>query len=192
MTSDQSSASTTYDRPNGYESYVATGDNISDRNQPNNTHLSSNTDVSACASSTYPDPRYPYQTPYATNTPAFTTTSYTSNDGLPATAAAADAYLNNYPSQSAALSSHYSSSLATTGNGYAQYHSPGSPTSWRNWAGNMAHNLEPNTEYMTSASALIQLGGRTEGAAAQDFTVEGSAAQGWPFMIFDGGSASGP
>jgi hypothetical protein len=74
---------------------------------------------------------------------------------------------------------------------FNNYHSPGSPTSWRNWAGNMASNLEPGADYINSASALMQLGGRSEGQPPQEMQqqpgmqpVAGNGGQMWPFMHF--------
>ena len=110
---------------------------------------------------------------------------------LPATAAAANAYMSTYPSPAAPSFPHNPT--------YGSFHSPGSPTSWRTWAGNMASNLEPGPEYINSASALMQLGGRGEENVAQSIhsgvdMQHGSAlteatAQIWPFNVFNSGSA---
>ena len=107
---------------------------------------------------------------------------------LPATAAAANAYMSAYPNQPAPDYPHNNT-----------YANPGSPTSWRTWAGNMTSNLEPGPEYMNSASALMQLGGRGEESAGQSLhsavdmqqgnALNGATAQMWPFNIFNSGSA---
>ena len=71
----------------------------------------------------------------------------------------------------------------------------GPQMSWRNWAGNMAGNMPTNAspqEYMTSATALMQLGNPQSSAAGvvapTGLRVEGGleGAQSWPLMIFDG------
>ena len=63
----------------------------------------------------------------------------------------------------------------------------------------MASNLEPGPEYINSASALMQLGGRGEGNAGQGIhagvdmqqgnALNGATAQMWPFNVFNGGVA---
>jgi hypothetical protein len=138
-------------------------------------------------------PQYPYHVPYTNNTATYTSTSYPSADALPATAAAATAYLDNYQQPPAQT---YNAAPFTN------YHAPGIPTSWRNWAGNMASNLEPGAEYMNSASALMQLGGRSESNPGQGLQtgvetgqtgameVAGGAAQMWPFITFNAGIGS--
>ena len=83
--------------------------------------------------------QYPYHQPYANNTSTYEPASYPSTNDLPSTAAAASAYIHNYPPQPPPPTQPY---INTNAPGYNTYHSPGSPTSWRNWAGNMASNLE--------------------------------------------------
>lgn len=143
--------------------------------------------------------QYPYHQPYANNTSTYDSGSYPSTNDLPATAAAASAYIHNYPPQPPPPTQPY---LNPNAPNYNAYHAPGSPTSWRNWAGNMASTLEvrfespplpfpylilpnpplyqtkantniqpfcfkqPGADYMNSASALMQLGGRSEGGPA--------------------------
>ncbi len=63
----------------------------------------------------------------------------------------------------------------------------------------MASNLEPGPEYINSASALMQLGGRGEENAAQSMhsgadmqhgnALNGATAQMWPFNTFNSGPA---
>ena len=59
----------------------------------------------------------------------------------------------------------------------------------------MALNLEPGAEYMNSASALMQLGGRSEGPGPGPgpiaFAVDGNTGQAWPLMLFDNGAGGG-
>lgn len=176
----------TYTQSNGYGSYAAGTDSASNHSHASNSYAPPNSSVSTRASASYPDPQYAYQAPYTSNTSAYLQSSYAPNDALPATAAAANAYLHNYPSQPPQLNPQYTPT--TNAATYSTFHSPGSPTSWRNWAGNMASNLEPGAEYMNSASALMQLGGRSEGPVPQEIAVDGSAGQMWPFMIFDSGT----
>lgn len=173
----------------GYSSYAASVNSSGSHNQTGNSFLQTNKDAQAHVPAAYPDPHYTYHTPYANSTSAYVSPSYTSTDALPATAAAANAYLNNYAPQSASLPLPYPSD--STSSTYNQYHRPGSPTSWRNWAGNMASNFEPGADYMSSASALMQLGGRNEGPESRDLVVDGHPARGWPFMLIDGGTDSG-
>ena len=62
----------------------------------------------------------------------------------------------------------------------------------------MASNLEPGPEYMNSASALMQLGGRGEDHVAQSMhssvdmqhgnSLSGATAQ-WPYSVFNSGLA---
>ena len=111
-------------------------------------------------------PQYPYHMPYTTDTASYPSSTFTSANALPVTAAAATAYLNNYQTPS---------TQAYNNSTYSNYHAPGSPTSWRNWAGDMASNLEPGAEYMSSASALMQLGGRSESYTAQTMRASGGS-----------------
>lgn len=63
----------------------------------------------------------------------------------------------------------------------------------------MASNLEPGPEYINSASALMQLGGRGEESAAQSIhsgihiqhgnALDGATAQVWPLNTFNSGPA---
>lgn len=64
----------------------------------------------------------------------------------------------------------------------------------------MASNLEPGPEYMSSASALMQLGGRGEENVAQSIqsgvdiqhanALDGATVQMWPFNTFNSGPAA--
>ena len=178
-----------YNQSNGYNSYTTSINNTGTHEQPSHSYLPNNDDVPGRVSEAYPDPQYAYQTPYGSGDPTYVSPPYTSNETLPATAAAANAYLSHYPHQQSHLNPSYPSHI--NNNNYGQYHSPGSPTSWRNWAGNMASNLEPGAEYMSSASALMQLGGRSEGPVSHDFAVDSSTGQAWPLMLFDNGTGGG-
>ena len=193
----QSQPSTdTYPPGNSYSPYVApaapaasaapvasTGSHVDARNDYLQNPM-------AAQSQTYPDPQYTYHTPY-TSSP-YAPSSCASSDVLPATAAAANAYLHHYPHQPTPLHPTYPSDMNNIANNtYNQYHSPGSPTSWRNWAGSIASNLEPGAEYMNSASALMQLG-RSEAQVSQEFTVDSTTGQVWPLMLFGAGAGSGP
>jgi len=139
----------------------------------------------------YPDPQYVYPTPYTNNTSTYVPPSYNAADALPATAAAATAYLNGYPSRPSQHNPHPPPSSNTAN--YSAYNSPGSQTSWRSWAGDMASNLEPRAEYINSASALMQLGGCSEGPAAQNLqtdVIDESTGQMWPSITFDSGNGA--
>ena len=138
----------------------------------------------------HPPQVYPHHTQYGYNA-SFDNSPPAYSSALPATAAAATAYMSAYPDQTAQTYPHNPT--------YADFHRPGSPTSWRSWAGNMASNLEPGPEYINSASALMQLGGRGEGNAGQGIhagvdmqqgnALNGATAQMWPFNVFNGGVA---
>ena len=63
----------------------------------------------------------------------------------------------------------------------------------------MASNLEPGPEYINSASALMQLGGRGDESVAQNIhsgvdmqrgsALNGATAEMWPFNVFNSGPA---
>ncbi len=189
LPSTQQPHSIIYAQANGYNSYGASVNDASSNDQSTASYLPADTIVQPRIPNSYPGPQNAYHTPYASSAPTYVASSYASNDALPATAAAANTFLNHYPQQPPPLSSAYPPNITNTT--YSQYHCPGSPTSWRNWAGSMASNLEPGAEYMNSASALIQLGGRSEGPISQNFTVDSSTGQAWPLMLFDGGTGGG-
>lgn len=183
-----SSATSAY-QINNYEAYNAPPKNGMTHSQAGPPQVPPAKNVPARAANQYPDPQYSYQGPYANNASTYVSPPYTSSAELPATAQAANAYLNGYRPQPTPMNPNFHSSLSNTN--YTQYHSPGSPTSWRTWAGSMASNLEPGAEYMSSASALMQLGGRSEGSGSHDMPVDGTNGQMWPFMLFDSGTGGG-
>jgi len=184
-----------YNPPSGYETYATPPETSGSHNRACSSYLPPDPAMPPPPppprpGAAYPDPQYAYPTPYTSNTSTYVPPSYAAADALPATAAAATAYLSEYPTQTSQQNPHYPPSSNTAN--YSTYHSPGSPTSWRNWAGTMATNLEPRAEYMHSASALMQLGGRSEGSVAPDLPAgggDGSTGQMWPCMIFDSGTA---
>ena len=61
----------------------------------------------------------------------------------------------------------------------------------------MASNLEPGPEYIDSASALMQLGGRGDESVAQNLhssvdlqqgsALTGTTGQTWPYNVFNSG-----
>ena len=142
----------------------------------------------------YPEPSTSNLSTYPSNHPAFNSNPY------PAVAAEAlSSAPQSTPQQAAAAAANafmYSNAQANptyiTGNG--PY---GGSQSWRQWTGTVAGHLEPQ-EYLNSASALMQLGGRDQnagGAPVADMTGGGmsnvdanamtASAQPWPLMIFD-------
>lgn len=183
-----------YNPPSGFEAYATSSGTAGSHNRASTSYLSPDPAMphpppSSRPPATYPDPQYAYPTPYTSKTSINEPPSYTAADGLPATAAAATAFLNEYPTQHLQQNPHYSPSSNTAN--HSNHHRPGSPTSWRNWADNMASNLEPRAEYMNSASALLQLGGRNEGPVGQDLQtggIDGSSCRMWPYLIFDSGT----
>jgi len=193
-------ASDNYHQPNSYRSYAPPNDST---NSQNHTGNSPSAYLPPRPTKSPPNPplayqnapQYPYHIPYSTNTSTYSP-PYPSAEALPATAAAANAYLSNYAS-APPVNRPYNAAT------YNQFHAPGSSTSWRNWAGDMASNLEPGAEYMDSASALMQLGGRSEGNSGQGLqgavgigqagAMGGTtaAAQMWPFITFNSGLGDG-
>ena len=134
-------------------------------------------------------------TSYGSNSVAYAPTAYTLSEQISAgsqqaTAAAASSYL--YSNMSPNANASYPS-------GVAMGYNTGPVSSWREWAGHMAaragnmpNHPEPQ-EYLNSATALMQLGGRNgQGAgatmpAATDLTgTSEGAPQQWPLMVFDG------
>ena len=191
-----------YNRTSPYATYLRPGERPRSESRTNSTpsnYVSPNPSISMNTTSAYQNqPQYSYQTPYASDSSSYAP-SYTPTAALPATAAAANAYLNSYPAPS---QPHQNFQPTTNNPEYSSYHSPGSPTSWRHWAGNMASNLEPGQDYISSASALMQLGGRGEEPGAHDLRanvdlqqqgvpVENGTDQIWPLMILDGGNPRG-
>lgn len=181
-----------YNHFNKYRSYTTPTETAGNHNHTGSSYLPHNPTMPPPAhpsrpQTAYTEPQYTYQTPYTNISSTYVSTSHNTTGALPATAAAATAYLNNYSPQPPQLNPDYPSSSTATN--YNTYHSPGSPTSWRNWAGDMASDLEPGAEYMNSASALMQLGGRSEGSVAQDLQpggIDRATGHMWPFMVYDG------
>ncbi len=143
----------------------------------------------------YPEPSTTNLSTYPSNHPAFNSNPY------PAVAAEAlSSATQPTPQQAAAAAANafmYSNAQPTAT--YITANGPYSGSqSWRQWTGAVAGNLEPQ-EYLNSASALMQLGGRDQsagGAPVADMTGGGMAeietnamtaatGQPWPLMIFD-------
>ena len=193
LPSNPASAQDAYQHHNSYGSYPPPGDAPDGQGHANTSHNvylpPPKSNLPSQPSSAYQNtPQYPYHPPYANSTSSYESPTYATTDGLAGTAAAANAYLNNYPPPPQPSNQHFMTANQPTFN---NYHSPGSPTSWRNWAGNMASNLEPGADYINSASALMQLGGRSEGQPPQEMSQQpgmqpmaGAGGQMWPFMNF--------
>ncbi len=138
---------------------------------------------------------YQYQnTSFPRDSSAFEQQQFAQSDTLPATAAAANAYMTSY--QQPQASTAYAQSPAFLG---ASNYSPGSPSAWRQFTGDITSNLDPTTDYLSSASALMQLG-RNEGPstqipidmnAQQGNNINGGHQQSWPFLLFDNGQGVG-
>ncbi len=143
----------------------------------------------------YPEPSTTNLSTYPSNRPAFNPNPY------PAVAAEAlSSAPQTTPQQAAAAAAnafmysnaHPNPTYIPTNNVF------GGSQSWRQWTGTVAGNLEPQ-EYLNSASALMQLGGRDQnagGAPVADMTgggmssadanaMSGGSGQPWPLMIFD-------
>ena len=179
-----SRTSTGSNQPNVYETYP-------DPNGVANSHAHASNQRNVYLSPSHPNEApsspqvYSNQAQYDYNA-TFENSPPTYPSALPATAAAANAYMNAYPNP-------LTQGLPPNPT-YANFHSPGSPTSWRTWAGDMASNLEPGPDYIDPASALMQLGGRGEENVAQSIqtavdlqhgsSMNGATAQ-WPFSVFN-------
>ena len=126
------------------------------------------------SSSTYANPPGPY------GPTAYTGSEASSSVPQQSTAAGATGYLYSTPSSTDAV---YQAVMPVN-------YGAGPQMSWRNWAGSMAGNMPTNAspqEYMTSATALMQLGNPQSSAAGVAAATSLEAAQSWPLMIFDGG-----
>ena len=132
------------------------------------------------------------------------------HNSLPPDGPTPNAYIPSYPHQSPYGGSYPRSSAA----GPDFYQAPGSPTSWRQFAGNIVPNLESTTnEYlssMSSASALMSLGNgigsnsgsgvvTDSGSGTPDLSRRGVQGQNptsaetqmWPGMVFDPSTGMG-
>ena len=154
-----------------------------------NNHTPAFTPVPASNVNVHPNPNpysHPPQQPYESQ--------YTGN---PATAAAANAFMSNYQQPQQVISSYTSNPgfAATT-----TYHSFGSPSAWRQFAGDITSHIDPDTNYLASASALTQLG-RSEGSSQQPMplgvdlrqgsNMNGEPQHSWPFLLYDNGQGIG-
>ena len=189
-----------YKQPGNYVHYGAQPGNAGQNLfQPSN-----GSDITAQAAIQYTSPTQ-YSFPvsaasYSSNSGPYAPTAYTPSEPLSsgsqqATAAAANSYL--YSSLSPSANTNYQPGLAM---GYTAGPGP----SWREWAGHMAaragnmpSNPEPQ-EYLNSATALMQLGGRngqggdtTMQATIERNNVSEGVAQQWPMVVFDDSHQSG-
>lgn len=136
-------------------------------------------------------PQYPYQGPYSSNPTTYEQQSYAPTNTLPATAAAANAYMSNYQ-QPHGFSPTYTSNPTFAAD--TTYYSPGSSSSWRQFTGDITSNIDPGTDYLSSASALMQLG-RSEGSSQEPMPLGMDLRQGsnmsegfqqnWPFLLYE-------
>lgn len=136
---------------------------------------------------------------YSSNGGPYAPTAYTPGEPLSsgtqqATAAAANSYL--YSNLSPSANPNYQP-------GVAMGYTGGPGPSWREWAGHMAARAgnmpsdpEPQ-EYLNSATALMQLGGRngqggdmTMQATTELNNMSEGVAQQWPMVVFDGSQPS--
>ena len=196
-----------YQKPSNYVHHgeqLSNAGSASGGNAGSLFQTSDGSNVTAQAAIQFTSPtQYPFPgsaTSYGSNTGAYAPTAYTPSEPLSsgsqqATAAAANSYL--YSNAPPSANPHYQPGVAI---GYTA----GPVSSWREWAGHMAAQAgsmpshpEPQ-EYLSSATALMQLGGRNgQGGdanpqAATDVTgMSDGATQQWPLMIFDGSQPGG-
>lgn len=148
--------------------------------------------------------QYSYPEPSATNLSTYTSNhaAFNSNPYPAVAAEALSAAPQTTPQQAAAAAANafmYSQPQpnATYLGGTAGAGPFAGSQSWRQWTGVIAGNAEPQ-EYLNSASALMQLGGRDQGAngapvadmtgainAAEATAISAASGQPWPLMIFD-------
>ena len=133
--------------------------------------------------STYANPQqYAFTTSY-TGTRQDYTGPLQQTDQLPAAVAPPHPYMTSYPQSS------YQDNYTVPSND--MYQAPGSPTSWRHFTGSMAPTLEPGpTETMSSASALMQLGGAL-GETSNMGQRQNNGTGEWPMMVFDPNASIG-
>ncbi len=197
--------SDTYGHQNAYASYTdasnsaTSANNNLDGSNTRNTYTSSNDPVMTNHPSdsynthqySYPEPTSSGLAPYVSNPNSFDTSAY------PASVLTSASQQHTTPQQATAAAANaflYSNNPATNDNNYAaaNLYGTGSQSSWRQWAGNVASNLEPQ-EYISSASALMQLGGRSDQGANGNVPAANlpqtmnNVGQPWPLMIFDAG-----
>ena len=133
----------------------------------------------------YPEPPPSNLPPYVSQPTPFDTTTYPTpishqhTTPQQATAAAATAYLYSNPAVGTAADNSYVNDVNLYGTG--------SQSSWRHWAGNVASSFEPGQEYINSASALMQLGGRSDQGGSGSASVANMTGTTWPLMVFDAG-----
>lgn len=155
------------------------------------------------ASAPYPTAtHYSYPEPSAANIPSYPSnqSAFDPNPYPTVTGEDLSSAPQSTPQQAAAAAANaFMYSNANPNPSYlASNNSFGGSQSWRQWTGTVAGHLEPQ-EYLNSASALMQLGGRDQnsaGAPVADMTggnlnntdtgaMSGGSAQPWPLMIFD-------
>ena len=201
-----------YGNPSSYSSYPdpsnGTNGHLADNLRNNNYMAPDDPSMTGHASHPYPAaPQYSYPEPNATTLSSYQTSPATF-DSNPYPAVAAEAlssaqHPQTTPQQAAAVAANaflYSNAPQHQSPAYAN----GGSHQWRQWAGTMAGNQVEPQEYLNSASALMQLGGRNDqsaganGAPVADMTgaqlaaaaadanaMSGGAGQPWPLMIFD-------
>lgn len=167
-------------------------------------------EVMAATPNPYPDPPpYTYPEPISTSYPPNPTPGpYTTSPPYPQTSTTASYPPNptSFPQSPYPHSTQQATAAAATAYLYSNppsfplHAGAGGSSSWHHWAGNMASSLEP-PEFLSSASALMQLGRRDEApnAAGPGVPVTqemvggdaGSGRQPWPLMIFDAGPSGG-
>ena len=195
----QSSASAIQHQPTAYPAYEPSNNGIGTTTQRPNGHVPTFVDHPPAASHptevTYQDPsQFQYQNQYPRDSTAFEQ-SYVQPDTLPATAAAATAFMTSYQQPQASTTYAQNPAFLPASSNYG----PGSPSAWRQFTGDIASNIDPTTDYLSSASALMQLG-RNGGSssqmpidlnAQQGGNINGEQQQSWPFLIFDNGHSIG-
>ncbi|KAG8533648.1 uncharacterized protein KY384_001389 [Bacidia gigantensis] len=147
---------------------------------PENRYVQTSSDLVQA----YPNPQqYAYQAPYESSRNNFAPSLQQSNP-LATTATAANAYMSTYPPNT--FPNNYPSQNSDP------YQIPGSPSSWRQFTGNVLPNFEnAPSDFMSSASALMQMGssGTSDMNMPQGNTSGDTAL--WPWVVSEYNAGNG-
>ena len=189
----QHSAPMTFQQPGFYPSFSTPENAPSSNGQPQvNGQAAPYMPPPGSLSIAYQDPsQFAYANQYSASPTSYEPRTFNQSSNLPpSTSAAATAYMGSYSQAQAP----YSVLNTFSNNPAYQQHGAGSPSSWRDFTGSITGNIDPSTaDYMSSASALMQLGrsDETQNQQQQDLQVgielqqnhnmNPNHAQTWPF-----------
>jgi len=116
---------------------------------------------------------------------------------VPATVAGANDYMGSYISPQQQFPYLQASAYTIASN---DYDTSSSQSSWRNFTGSMASDMDPSVNYMPSASVMMQPGDGTESKGGQDMHSDVDLQQNitnapvtprWPLTVYHPGSDAG-